>query len=141
MTDTTLWWAVTGVLVAAELMTGTFYLLMLSLGAAVGALAAHAGLGPGAQIVSGAVVGGAAVLIAYMVKRRRPGDPPARAERSVNLDVGATVQIDDWASDGTAQIRYRGAQWTAMLRPGTPSRPGPHRVIELVGSRLLVEPV
>jgi membrane protein implicated in regulation of membrane protease activity len=141
MTDTTLWWAVTGVLVAAELMTGTFYLLMLSLGAAVSALAAHAGLGPGAQIVSGAVVGGAAVLIAYMVKRRRPGDPPARAERSVNLDVGATVQIDDWASDGTAQIRYRGAQWTAMLRPGTPSRPGPHRVIELVGSRLLVEPV
>jgi membrane protein implicated in regulation of membrane protease activity len=140
MTDTTLWWAVTGVLVAAELMTGTFYLLMLSIGAAVGALTAHAGFGPGAQIVSGAVVGGVAVLTTYMIKRRRPGDPPARAERSVNMDVGATVQIDNWAADGTAQIRYRGAPWTAMLRPGAAPRPGPHRVVELVGSRLLVEP-
>ena len=29
----------------------------------------------------------------------------------------------------------------AVLRPGSTPRPGPHRVIELVGSRLLVEPV
>ena len=35
------WWIVAGVLVAAELATGTFYLLMLALGAAAAALAAH----------------------------------------------------------------------------------------------------
>ena len=39
MNDSTVWWLVTGVLVAAELMTGTFYLLMLATGAAAAALA------------------------------------------------------------------------------------------------------
>ena len=141
MADSTVWWIITGLLVAAELATGTFYLLMLSIGAAAGALAAHAGLGLTGQVATGAIVGGVAVVAAYLVRRRRPGDPSARAERSVNLDVGETVQIDGWSPDGTAQIRYRGAQWTALHRPGTLPHPGPHRVAELVGSRLLVEPL
>ena len=141
MADSTVWWIITGLLVAAELATGTFYLLMLSIGAAAGALAAHAGLGLTGQVATGAIVGGVAVVAAYLVRRRRPGDPSARAERSVNLDVGETVQIDGWSPDGTAQIRYRGAQWTALHRPGTLPHPGPHRVVELVGSRLLVEPL
>jgi membrane protein implicated in regulation of membrane protease activity len=141
MAESTLWWIVTGLLVAAELLTGTFYLLMLAIGGVAGALAAHAGRQAERATVSGALVGGVAVLISYLVRRRRPGDPSPRADRSVNLDVGETVQIDDWGADGTAQIRYRGAPWTAVLRPGARSRPGPHRVVELVGSRLLVEPV
>jgi len=141
MADSTIWWVVTGLLVAIELMTGTFYLLMLSIGAVASALAAHVGFEQSAQIIIGAFVGGMAVLAAYLVKRRRPGDPSARAERSVNLDVGETVHIDGWNLDGTAQIRYRGAQWTAQLRPGMLPHPGPHRVIELIGSRLLVEPI
>ncbi len=136
----TWWWVAVGVMVALELMTGTFYLLMLSLGAMAGALAAHAGASPAAQWVVAAVVGGAAVVICYLVRRRKPGDPSARAERSVNLDVGETVQIDRWNPDGTALIRYRGAQWTAIHRPGVTPRVGPHRVAELVGSRLLVDP-
>ena len=37
------WWLLAGVLVAVELLTGTFYLLALALGAAAAALAAHAG--------------------------------------------------------------------------------------------------
>ena len=139
--DSTLWWIVTGLLVVAELLTGTFYLLMLAIGAAAGALAAHAGLGQNGQIFTGAVVSIAAVLGVYLVKRRKPGDPSARADRSVNLDVGETVQIDAWSADGTAQIRYRGAPWTAMLRPGAPAAAGAHRVVELVGNRLLVEPI
>jgi len=142
MAESSIWWVATGLLVVAELLIGTFYLLMLAIGAAAGALAAHAGFGPNAQMVIGAVVGGVAVVAAYLAKRRRPSDPPARAERSVNLDVGETVQIDGWNPDGTAQVRYRGAQWTALHRPDhTPPRPGPHRVVELVGSRLLVEPI
>ena len=107
---------ITGLLVAAELLTGTFYLLMLAIGGVAGALAAHAGLGLSGQLVSGGVTGGVAVLISYLVRRRRPGDPSPRADRSVNLDVGETVQIDDWGADGTAQIRYRGAPWIAVLQ-------------------------
>lgn len=141
MAESTLWWIATGVLVALELASGTFYLLMLAIGGVAGALAAHAGVPLPIQLAVAAVVGGVAAFACYLVRRRRPGDPSPRAERSVNLDVGETVQIDGWNADGTAQIRYRGAQWTVIARPGTAPRPGPHRVAELVGSRLLVDPV
>jgi membrane protein implicated in regulation of membrane protease activity len=141
--DSTLWWIAAGVLVALELGTNTFYLLMLSLGAVAGALAAHAGLPPAGQMVAGAVVALAAVLACRRWLRQRQDNLPARAQRSVNLDVGETVQIEQWNADGTAHLRYRGAPWTAVLRPdqtGTPHS-GPHRVVELVGNRLVVEPI
>ena len=141
MAYSTWWWIITGVLVALELTTGTFYLLMLAIGGVAGALAAHAGTSLEMQMVVAALVGGVAVVACYLVRRRRPGDPSPRSERSVNLDVGETVQVDDWSADGTAQVRYRGAAWTVMLRPGAEPRPGLYRVAELVGSRLLVDPI
>ncbi len=141
MALSTLWWIGTGALLALELVTNTFYLLMLAIGAAAGALAAHSGASVSTQLVVSALVGTAAVASAYLVRRRRPGDPSPRAERSVNLDVGETVHIEHWNPDGTAQVRYRGTQWIALHRPDVAPRPGPHRVAELVGSRLLVDPV
>ncbi|MGI9218420.1 MAG: NfeD family protein [Hydrogenophaga sp.] len=141
MADSTLWWLLTGALVALELLTGTFYLLMLALGAAAAALVAHTGAAQTAQIVVAALVGLGAVLGLTWLRRRRPGDPSVRAQRSVNLDVGEVVQVDAWQTDGTAQVKYRGASWTVVLPAGTTPAPGPHRVTELVGSRLLVEKV
>ena len=134
-----MWWLVTAVAVVIELLSGTFYLLMLAIGLAAGAIAAHLGLSGVTQIVACAIVGAGAVFAAYWVKRRRPGDPPARADRSVNLDVGETVQVNEWAADGTAVVKYRGANWTAIHRDGAVPVTGPHRVVELVGSRLLLE--
>ena len=42
MDESTFWWLFAGLAVAAELMTGTFYLLMLAVGLAGAALAARA---------------------------------------------------------------------------------------------------
>lgn len=140
MSDSTLWWVVTGVLVALELTSGTFYLLMLAIGAGAGAAAAHLGLGAVGQMTAAAVVGGLAVFGCYLVRRRRPGDPSPRADRSVNLDVGEIVQIDQWDTSGAAQIRYRGAAWTAVYRGSGQPVPGRFQVIELQGNRLIVEP-
>lgn len=139
MEDSTLWWLAAGAAVIVELLTGTFYLLMLTLGLAAGALAAHAGLGLAAQLLVGAAVGASTITAAYLYRRGRPGDAPARADRSVNLDVGETVHIEAWQPDGTASVKYRGAQWTAIHRPGATPVPGAHRVAELVGNRLLVD--
>lgn len=137
----TIWWLMAGAVVVVELLTGTFYLLMLAIGLAAGALAAHAGLGTSAQILVSALVGASTVLGAYFKRRSRPGEPPARADRSVNLDVGETVYIDSWQPDGTAIVKYRGASWTAVHRQGITPATGPHRVAELVGNRLLVDPL
>ena len=141
MAESTLWWLATGAVIVAELLTGTFYLLMVALGLLAAAISAHLGLPIAAQMVMVAVVGGGAVVACYLFKKKRPGDPSARADRSVNLDVGETILIESWNPDGTSLVRYRGAQWTAVHRAGVTPSTGMHRVSELVGSRLLVDPV
>ena len=142
MTASTLWWLLAGAAVAVELVTGTFYLLMIALGMASGALAAHLGLGITWQLVCAAVVSGGAVAIWYRVRKSAPGRLPARANRDVNLDIGETLHIAAWEADGTAQVKYRGAQWTAALMPGVAptSGEGAYRIEQVVGNRLMVVP-
>jgi len=135
------WWLVAGAAVAVELATGTFYLLMLALGLAAGALAAHAGGTVPAQLVVAAVVGGGAVTGVYLRRRRRPHAVEAGSNRDVNLDIGETVHVDAWQPDGTAHVRYRGADWTVVAAPGSAQGHGPYRVREVVGSRLVVEKI
>ena len=141
MEESTIWWLLAGGVIVAELLTGTFYLLMVALGLAAAALVAHTDLPLTGQIVTAAAVGGGAVVAWHYAKRRRPGDPSARADRSVDLDVGETIVIDSWNADGTTTVKYRGATWTAIHRPGVTPSTGMHRVAELVGSRLLVDPL
>ena len=141
MADATLWWIAAGVLVAAELVTGTFYLLMLALGLAAGALAAHAGLGLTSQVFVAALFGGGAALGWHLWRRRHPLAPAAGANRDVNLDVGETVHIAAWNADGTASVRYRGATWTVIPNAGkAPGASGTYRIVEMRGSQLVVEP-
>jgi membrane protein implicated in regulation of membrane protease activity len=141
MQESTLWWLLAGATVGLELMIGTFYLLMVALGLAAAAIAAHLGMPIPAQMIAAALVGGGAVVLWYFVKKRRPGDPSPRADRSVNLDIGEVLQIAHWNPDGTATVQYRGAAWTAIHRPGVTPSAGMHRVAELVGNRLLVDPI
>lgn len=140
MDQPTMWWLLAGALVAIEMVTGTFYLLMLALGVAAAALAAHMHLSMALQLVSAATIGGGAVLAWHQINKARPGDPPANADRNANLDIGELVMIEGWAPDGTALVKYRGAQWTAITRQGITPSTGMHRVAELVGNRLLVDP-
>lgn len=135
----TLWWLAAGALVVAELLSGTFYLLMLALGAAAGALAAHAGLGLNAQMLAAALVGGGAVALWH---RRRLSQPVAAAGSNpdVNLDIGQTLRVDAWASDGSAQVHYRGAAWQARFAGNGAPAAGLHRIQAVDGNRLLLVP-
>jgi membrane protein implicated in regulation of membrane protease activity len=136
----TLWWLLAGGAVVIELLTGTFYLLMVAIGLAAGALAAHAGTGQATQLVVAGVVGGGAVAGWHLARGRRPAEPAAQANRDVNLDVGETVHVDAWNADGTATVKYRGASWTVTSAGGETST-GAHRVREVVGNRLVVEKI
>nr|MBP9061711.1 NfeD family protein [Rhodoferax sp.] len=93
MTESTLWWVLAGAMVAVELLTGTFYLLMLAIGMAAGAIAAHAGMPLSLQLVVASVVGGGAVVAWRSYKQKTPSAPPANANHDVNMDVGETVQV------------------------------------------------
>ena len=138
----TFWWVAAGLAVVAELGTGTFYLLMIALGLAAAAVAAHLGLSGSGQIVVAAVVGaGATVLWHWRRSSRAPIDLPAAENRDVNLDIGERVHVAHWASDRTARVQYRGSGWTARLAPDAQPRAGEHVVTAVEGNWLVLTPM
>lgn len=138
MAQSTVWWLVTGAAVALELVTGTFYLLMLAIGLGAGALAAHAGAGLNVQLLVATLVAASTVGGWHFIRSRGAPELPAGANRDVNLDIGQTVLVEAWKPDGTADVQYRGARWTAVSAGPLPT-PGQHRVREVTGSRLVVD--
>jgi membrane protein implicated in regulation of membrane protease activity len=136
----TFWWLMAGVAVAAELATGTFYLLMVALGLAAAAIAAHVGLATGPQLVVAALVGGGATALWHWQRARSPRSAPARENRDVNLDIGERVQVAAWGADRTARVQYRGSTWMARLQPGAPAGAGEHRVMAVEGNWLVLAP-
>ncbi|MEJ1165083.1 NfeD family protein [Variovorax sp. CCNWLW186] len=139
MANSTIWWLIAGAAIVLELLSGTVYLLLLATGFAAAAIAAHLGMGMVTQLVVAAVVGVGAVLVWYAVQRRRPAAPPTEANRDVNMDIGEIIHVEAWSPDGTATVRYRGAQWMVVQRAGRVPSAGEHRVVEVIGSRLVVE--
>ena len=141
MADSTIWWLLAGSAVVIELVTGTFYILMLAIGLAAAAVAASVGVTTPVQLVTAAVVGSGALAAWHVWRGRQPPGPTISANQDVNMDVGGTVQVDAWHADGTATVRYRGANWTVAPLAGIIAGSGPHRVREVVGSRLIVEKI
>jgi membrane protein implicated in regulation of membrane protease activity len=136
----TMWWFAAGLAVAAELATGTFYLLMVALGFAAAAVAAHLGAAGSAQIATGALVASATTAAWHWKRAHQPRSAPARENRDVNLDIGERVHVSAWADDRTARVQYRGTQWTARLAPGATPAAGEHLVSAVEGNWLVLAP-
>jgi membrane protein implicated in regulation of membrane protease activity len=110
------WWIAAAVLVGAELITGTFYLLAVGLAAAAGGIAAWLGVEVPIQFLIAGAVGVVLTFAAHHWRLRR-AQPPQQAP----LDVGQAVQVRTWNPDGTARVAYRGTLWDAELAaPATP---------------------
>ena len=90
MSDWTLWLMAAGTLVILELFTGTFYLLMIAMGLAVGALAALAGGGMTLQIVASAVASVVAIG-ALQARRKRHARMPVRAKPVVKVSISVAA--------------------------------------------------
>ena len=137
MQASTWWWILAGALVVSELLSGSFYLLMLGLGAVAGALAAHAGLPPAMQLAVAAVIGAGSALGLHLRRRRA-----AKAHNPADLDLGQNVQVPHWDADGQTRVHYRGTTWSARLHaPLDTASPGLHRIVAIEGAQLLLEKV
>ncbi|TAK92000.1 MAG: NfeD family protein [Burkholderiaceae bacterium] len=139
MQDSTWWFVVAFIVLILELLTGTFYLLVLSVATACAGLAALLGAGWSLQLLAAAVVGAIGV---FVLRRTRVGKPQAEESQrdpNVNLDIGQTITVDAWKADRTARVMYRGAAWDVELAPGQALSPGQFRIAEMRGSRLIVE--
>lgn len=116
------WIVIAVLLLGAEMLTGTFYLLVMGIAAAVGALAAWVGVPFAIQISLAIIVGiTGAALVWRWHKRKKYEQKPS----DNNLDIGNSVTWQD-ESPGTGwQVFYRGARWQAKpARPETdPAKP------------------
>ena len=137
MNEWMIWLVLTGALVAFELITGTFYVLMIAIGMAFGAVAAMLGMSLPVQIIIAAVVGLVATGLLHRSRFGRPLKENSARDRNVNLDIGEKVNVDSW-SDGKARVMYRGAMWDIDLAPGAIADAGAFKIVEVQGSRLVV---
>jgi membrane protein implicated in regulation of membrane protease activity len=134
------WWVLAGALVAVELLTGTFYLLALALGAAAAAVAAHMNANVTAQLVAAAVVGGGSIALLHLKRARHPRSAPSQANSDVLLDIGQSVDVPAWDEQGTAQVLYRGAQWQARSAGVGVRSAGRHVIVAIQGNVLQLAP-
>jgi membrane protein implicated in regulation of membrane protease activity len=142
MSDWMIWFAAACVLLVAEMATGTFYLLMIAIGAAVGGVAALTGMSGTGQCVLAAAV----AVVATTVLRRsgfgRTAKVDAGRDPDVNLDIGQSLDVGEWHSSGnapsTARVMYRGALWDVELAAGGQAVPGSFVIQEVRGNRLIV---
>lgn len=135
------WWSFAAMLVLLELLTGTVYLLMVAIGFAAGGIAAHFGLQDSSQLLIAGLVCGAATLGWHSMRTRR-SEPSPEEDKSMQMDIGETVEVQAWEPNGTARVFYRGAEWNVKSSEAAPKGnhlpTGPHRIIAVRGSSLIV---
>lgn len=136
----TIWWVAAGVVIAAELATGTFYLLMIALGLVAGAMVATLAFGSVAQVLAAAIVGGGATALWHWKRYSHPRSAPVASNRDANLDIGERVKVAAWDADRSARVPYRGSLWTARLAPGAAPAAGEFIVVAVEGNWLVLGP-
>ncbi len=129
-------WLIAGItLIVAELLTGTFYLLVLGIAALVASATAHLG---GTFLVQVVVAGAIAIAGILWVRARKQAMTPASM---APLDVGQPVTLDSWVNraDRLARVKYRDALWDAVIEGECRGETGEVLYVTAVdGSRLRV---
>jgi len=101
---------VAAVLIGAELVTSTFYLLPIGIAVALGGVAAWFGASGPVQFAVAGVLGVVLTIVAHRW-RLAHATPPQQS----GLDIGQAVQVRQWNPDGTARVAYRGTEWDAEI--------------------------
>ena len=119
-------WAIIGlVLVITELLTGTFYLLMLGIAAFGAALAVWMGLEFGGQALVFLVVAGVGCYGVHVYRARN------QKQQMAPIDAGMPASFESWVDAGSrlARVRYRGASWDAKVEGADTVEPGAMLVV------------
>jgi membrane protein implicated in regulation of membrane protease activity len=114
-------WLIIGlVLVIAEVMTSTFYLLMFGVAAFCAAFVAWLGFSFALQAVVASVAAAVGCYGVHIYRARN------RAQQMPSIDSGMPANFESWidASARLARVRYRGASWDAHVEGAEPLEPG-----------------
>ena len=110
--EPTLIWMLAGFgLVIVELLSGTFYLLMLGVAALGGAAVAYLGHSLEAQIIVAALIAAAGCYGVHLYRAKNS------KQQMVSIDAGQPAHFEKWVDEGGgfARVKYRGASWDAHI--------------------------
>lgn len=102
------WFLLALVLLGLEMVTGTFYMLVVAIAMVVGGLAALLGLSMAWQLLLCA-----AAVVAGTIMLRRWKNTQSVEAPNASLDIGQPVRVIKWHDNGSARVFYRGAEWDA----------------------------
>ena len=136
------WWFVAGfVILIAELMTGTFYLLVIATACAAAGIVSMMAMPFAVQLIVAAGIGLAGSL---WLRNSRFGRGIGRKlgagseEPLQDLDVGQVVTVADWSGRRTTRVPYRGADWDVELADGEVPVAGEYMIRAVRGNSLIV---
>ena len=127
------WFLLALVLLAMEMATGTFYMLVIAIALGIGGVVALSGLSLPLQLTLGALTGVVGTVILRRTKFSHPDTVSSRG-----LDVGQSVQIVAWRDDGMLRVFYRGTEWDAELESADMPRDQPLFIKVMRGSTLVL---
>lgn len=114
-------WAIMGLtLVIVELVSGTFYLVMLGVAAFGASAAAYLGYDFPVQAIVAATVAGAGCYWVFAYRARNA------AKQMAPVDAGQPARFESWIDQGArlARVHYRGASWDAQVEGDQAPEPG-----------------
>lgn len=133
---------VAGILVAIEIFTGTFYLLMLALGLLIGSFVSFLTGNLAYALVVAALVAFVSTLL--LKKRAKEKKDLSSTDPNIHIDIGNMLTIENWEMNETpikARVSYRGTMWDAELKTGAKAKPGRFIIREIRANRLVVDNV
>jgi membrane protein implicated in regulation of membrane protease activity len=125
------WWIVAALLIAIEVASGTFYLMLYGVAAAVAGLAAWLGADVVVQLLIAALIGVSGTWALRRWKRDRPDLAPT------SMEIGHAVRLETWA-EGHGQVIYRGAVWDAEAESASVDSTRPLFIRAVNGNILIV---
>jgi membrane protein implicated in regulation of membrane protease activity len=132
------WWLAAVVLVIAEMISGTFYLIAIAFGLASAGCAAYLGMAWIGQAAIAALLCTVSVAGVYFLRRKH-----AKFNEQSNFayDIGENVRAVHWVDARHARVSYRGAEWDAELAGDVTADAARQnwRIKRIVGSRLIIE--
>lgn len=128
------WWVAAAILVGVELTSGTFYLLVYGLAAAVAGLAAWTGANFVVQLLIAALIAASGTYALRRWKRSNSDHPDSSMQ---GMDIGQLVKVEVW-SHGRGQVHYRGAVWDAKAESDHVDSTAPLTIRAVQGNTLIV---
>ena len=131
-----IWWLAAVVLVIAEMLSATFYLIAVAFGLAAAGVVAYLGIGWEGQAGVAALFCSVSIVVTYRWKQSQGTE-----QSNLAYDIGQSVRVVSWTNERHARVSYRGAEWVAELDPtATPDAARQDwRIKEVAGSRLIIE--